>query len=53
MSADTLTPFFLYVVSGLPIVVLFVAASFSEQDRRKNGIVSPDPRLVRSRNSPC
>ena len=41
MSADTLTPFFLYVVSGLPIVVLFVAASFSEQDRRKNGIVSP------------
>jgi len=35
MSADTLTPFFLYVVSGLAIVVLFVAASFSEQDRRK------------------
>ncbi len=35
MSADTLTPFFLYVVGGLAIVVLFVAGSFSEQARSK------------------
>lgn len=35
MSVDTLTPFFLYVVCGLAIVVLFVAASFSDQARSK------------------
>jgi len=35
MSDNTLAPFFLYVVSGLAVVVLFVAASFSEQARRK------------------
>jgi hypothetical protein len=36
-NAGTLTPFFLYVGSGLAIVVLFAVASFSEQARIKRG----------------
>ena len=34
-NARTLTPFFLYAISGMAIVVLFVAWSFSEQARTK------------------
>lgn len=36
-SASSWTPYFLYATSGLAIVVLFVAALFSEQARTNRG----------------
>ncbi len=36
-SASSLTPYFLYATGGLAIVVLFVAALFSEQARTNRG----------------